>query len=113
MFGNNDYSEEELVAELGAAFLCAESDIEHRVIDNQASYINSWLSRLQNDKKLIVYAAAKAQKAVEFILNIKKEKLWTNNNSKIFITPTDGWNDSVLSGKRWRGLDSVIGKTEK
>jgi antirestriction protein ArdC len=68
-FGNEEYSREELVAEMGAAFLCGETGISAPVIENQASYIASWLKALNNDRKLIVNAAGTAQKAVDYILN--------------------------------------------
>jgi antirestriction protein ArdC len=68
VFGSEDYAKEELVAELAAAFLCAHAGIENK-IDNSAAYIQSWIKALQNDKSMIVYAAARAQKAAAFILN--------------------------------------------
>lgn len=68
-YGDENYAREELVAEMGAAFLCAETGISAPVIENQASYIASWLKALNNDKKLIVNAAGAAQKAVDYILN--------------------------------------------
>lgn len=68
-FGSNPYAKEELVAEMGAAFLCAECGIVERTIDNSAAYVSSWLQRLKNDSKLVVQAAAQAQHAAEFILN--------------------------------------------
>ncbi|OQA82035.1 MAG: DNA primase TraC [Lentisphaerae bacterium ADurb.Bin242] len=67
-FGSESYSKEELIAEMGAAFLCAQSGIEHTTIQNSGAYIRSWLERLRNDKKLVVQAAQKAQKAVDYIL---------------------------------------------
>jgi len=67
-FGSPDYSREELVAELGAAFLCAEAKISCSVIENQAAYLNGWLAVLREDSKAIVIAAAQAQKAVDLIL---------------------------------------------
>ena len=67
--GDENYAREELVAEMGAAFLCAETGISAPVIENQASYIASWLKALNNDKKLIVNAAGAAQRAVDYILN--------------------------------------------
>lgn len=67
VFGSVPYAKEELVAELGAAFLCGYSQIENKTIDNSASYIDSWLSKLRKDKTLIVHAAAQAQRAVDFI----------------------------------------------
>jgi antirestriction protein ArdC len=68
-FGSKDYSREELVAELGSAFLCAEAQIDNSVIENNTAYLNSWLKVLQNDQKLIIYASAKAGKAVDYICN--------------------------------------------
>ncbi|MDA2931531.1 zincin-like metallopeptidase domain-containing protein [Acidobacteria bacterium AH-259-O06] len=67
-FGSRDYSQEELVAEMGAAFLCGHCRIENRTIDNSAAYIQGWLRRLRNDKGLVIFAAAQAQKAADFIL---------------------------------------------
>ncbi len=67
-FGSNDYSKEELCAEMGSAFLCGESGIVERVIDNSAAYIQGWLKRLRCDKKFLIHAAAQAQKASDFIL---------------------------------------------
>jgi len=68
-FGSHQYSKEELVAEIGAAFLCAHAGIEQDTLANSTSYINSWLSRLKNDKKLVVQAAQQAQKAADHILD--------------------------------------------
>ena len=70
-FGSTRYSKEELIAEMGSAFLCAEAGISARVIDNQAAYISGWLTKLRNDKRMVVFAAAQAQKASDFILNRK------------------------------------------
>lgn len=67
-FGTPDYSKEELVAEFGAAFLCAHAGIFPHVADNQAAYINGWLSALKKDKRLLPIAAAQAQRAADFIL---------------------------------------------
>lgn len=67
-FGSDPYSREELVAEMGAAFLCGHCGIEQRTLDNSAAYIQHWLSRLRDDRRLVVSAAAQAQKACDFIL---------------------------------------------
>ena len=67
-FGSNEYSKEELVAELGASFLCAEAAIVQHTLDNTAAYIANWLTALKNDSKLIIQASAQAQKATDFIL---------------------------------------------
>jgi antirestriction protein ArdC len=68
-FGSKDYSKEELVAELGSAFLCAEARIDNSAIDNNAAYLNSWMRVLEDDKKFIIFASAKAGKAVDYIRN--------------------------------------------
>jgi antirestriction protein ArdC len=67
-FGSTNYSKEELVAEMGAAYLCAFAGIENRTIDNSAAYIAAWLHRLKDDARLVVHAAAQAQRAVDFIM---------------------------------------------
>ena len=69
-YGGHEYSQEELVAEMGAAFLLAEAGIDSDgLVDNSAAYVASWLKALRNDKKLVVLAAAQAQKAVDHILD--------------------------------------------
>lgn len=67
-FGSPNYSKEELVAEMGAAFLCGVAGIENRTIDTSAAYIHGWLKRLSNDPRLVVQAASQAQKAADHIL---------------------------------------------
>ena len=69
-FGSENYSKEELVAEMGAAFLCGNNRIENKTLDNSSAYIAGWLKRLRNDKKLLIIAAAQAEKAANFILNV-------------------------------------------
>src|ERR1039458_2032497 len=70
-FGNGDYSREELVAEMGAAFLCGEAGIFERTVNNSAAYLQGWLKALDHDRSLIITAAAQAQKAADYILNRK------------------------------------------
>ena len=67
-FGDGDYSKEELVAEMGAAFLCGFIGIESITISNSIAYIQGWLNALKDDKKLVIMAAAQAQKAADYIL---------------------------------------------
>lgn len=67
-FGDNEYSKEELTAEMGSLFLCSYAGIGKPVIDNSAAYIQGWLTHLQNDKRMVVSAAGKAQKAADYIL---------------------------------------------
>ena len=70
-FGSDPYSREELVAEMGAAFLCGHCGIDNCTIAESAAYIHGWLERLRDDRKLIVHAAAQAQKACDFIRNVE------------------------------------------
>jgi len=72
-FGSNDYSKEELVAEMGAAFLCAHAHIDQETLTDSASYLQNWIKVLKGDSKLAVCAASAAQKASDFILNIQPE----------------------------------------
>lgn len=66
-FGDESYAREELVAEIGAAYLCGAAGIEPRV-EQSASYIASWLKALSDDRKLVVTAAGQAAKASDWIL---------------------------------------------
>jgi len=72
-FGSDPYSREELIAEMGAAFLCGYCQIDTATIVQSASYIQNWLEQLRNDRKLVVHAAAQAQKACDFILDVKPD----------------------------------------
>jgi len=67
-FGSEDYSKEELVAEMGAAMLCGVAGIESQTLGNSAAYLQSWISRLKSDFRLIISAASQAQKAADYIL---------------------------------------------
>ena len=71
-FGSHEYSKEELVAEFGNCFLCAECGIEN-TFDNSAAYIQNWLQALKDDKKLLISASGLAKKAAQYILNIEDE----------------------------------------
>lgn len=73
-YGSTPYCKEELIAEMGAAFLCGHAGIAETTLENSASYIQGWLEALRGDKKLIVQAAAQAQKAADFILGVKHEE---------------------------------------
>lgn len=76
-FGSHEYSKEELVAEMAAAFLCAEAGIVQATIDNSAAYIGGWLKALKSkdNKALVIQAASQAQKASDYILDRKPEEL--------------------------------------
>jgi len=81
-FSSEKYSKEELVAEIGASFLCALCGIENKTINNSAAYIQGWLKRLNNDSTLIISASAQAQKAVDYILGTKGDGIYENNNQR-------------------------------
>jgi antirestriction protein ArdC len=52
-----------------AAYLCGVTGIENRTIDNSAAYIIGWVKQLRDQPKLIIHAAAQAQRACDYILN--------------------------------------------
>jgi antirestriction protein ArdC len=66
-FGSEGYAVEELVAELGAAFLCADLELALEPREDHASYIATWLKVLAADNRAVFTAAAHAQRAAEFI----------------------------------------------
>ena len=73
-FGDELYRKEELVAEMGAAFLCAIAGIANEHTDrNTTAYIQNWISQLEDDNCLIVHAAANAQRAADSILGASFE----------------------------------------
>jgi antirestriction protein ArdC len=73
-FGSEDYSKEELVAEIGASMLSSLARIDNDTFENSVSYIQSWLKVLKNDKTLLVKAGSQSQKAVDYILGTKFEE---------------------------------------
>jgi len=66
-FGDEGYAMEELVAEIGAAFLCADLGITPETREDHAAYIASWLKVLKQDKRAIFTAASHAQRAIEHL----------------------------------------------
>lgn len=71
-FGSEDYGMEELVAELASAFVCAAVGLDNSLADNSAAYVQGWLRALRNDRKALVVAAARAQRAAEWIFGRTK-----------------------------------------
>jgi antirestriction protein ArdC len=67
-FGSHDYGREELVAEMTAAFLCAEAGIE-ATFDNSSAYLSSWIATIKEDNRAVVTAAGAAQRAADHILD--------------------------------------------
>ena len=73
-FGSAEYSKEELVAEIGASALVNHVGLEtESSFRNNAAYVQNWLTALKNDKRLIVSASGKAEKAVSMILGIEQK----------------------------------------
>jgi antirestriction protein ArdC len=69
-FGSKPYSREELVAEMGASFLCSSVQIDFdQIFENNVAYLSGWLKVLKEDSKFIFKVASEAQKGVDFILN--------------------------------------------
>ena len=66
-FGSNAYAQEELVAELGAAFLCADLELALEAREDHSAYLANWLAVLKGDSRAIFTAAAHAQRAADFI----------------------------------------------
>lgn len=66
-FGTKSYAGEELVAELGSAFLCAELGV-NMALEHHASYIDTWRQLLRDDSRAVFAAASKAQQAADFLL---------------------------------------------
>lgn len=71
-FGSDNYSMEELTAEIGASYLSSHTGIVLDDFAHNASYIEGWLKVLKNDRRFIVYASVEAQKAVDYILQVKQ-----------------------------------------
>jgi len=68
VFRNGDeYSKEELIAEIGASTLCNMAGIDQPIIENSSAYIAHWLKTLKDDRQFLVSAASQAQSAVEYI----------------------------------------------
>lgn len=74
-FGDDGYAMEELVAELGAAFLCADLSITASARPDHAAYIDNWLRVLKSDKRAIFTAAAKASQAADYLSNLQPEAI--------------------------------------
>lgn len=78
-FGDGAYAAEELVAEMGAAFICAEFGFDNTAgngcgtFENSAAYIDHWLKVLAGNERIFVEACAKASKAVEYMRGLTAE----------------------------------------
>jgi antirestriction protein ArdC len=70
-WGDEGYAAEELVAELGSAFLCADLDLTPEPREDHAAYIASWAKVLKNDKRAIFTAASHAQRAADYLHSLQ------------------------------------------
>jgi antirestriction protein ArdC len=73
LFGDPTYAKEELVAEMGAAYLCGVCGIANATIANSAAYLQGWMQVLRHDATLLVQAAAQAQRAADYIQNVQPD----------------------------------------
>ena len=81
-FGSQCYAMEELIAEMGSAFLCQFAGILPNEITQIAAYLNNWLTVFEKDKRFLILAAGQAQKATDFILGkIEEDSKEKNINS--------------------------------
>jgi len=74
-WGDEGYAMEELVAELGSAFLCADLDLTPDIREDHAAYVANWLKVLKDDKRAIFSAAAHAQRAADFLHGLQEPKV--------------------------------------
>ena len=72
---SDEYSKEELVAEMGSAMILNQIGIDNeKAFNNSVAYVQSWLRELKNDNRMIVWAASRAEKAVKYIRGIMEEE---------------------------------------
>lgn len=72
---SDEYSREELVAEMGSAMILNQLGIDNeKAFKNSVAYVQSWLRELKNDNRMIVWAASRAEKAVKYIRGIKEDE---------------------------------------
>jgi len=76
-WGDEGYAMEELVAELGAAFLCADLGLTLEIRDDHAAYIGSWLKVLKNDRRAVFTAAGHAQRAADYLHSLQTKPVET------------------------------------
>ena len=73
LFGSPTYAKEELVAAMGAAYLCGVCGIANATLDNSAAYLASWMQVLHDNPTMLVHAAAQAQRAADYIQNLQPD----------------------------------------
>jgi antirestriction protein ArdC len=85
--GSDGYAREELVAEIGSAFICADLDLELSARSDHASYVANWLEVLRNDRRFLFSAAAHAQRACAHLHGLQSRR------------PVDGTDEGLLPGR--------------
>lgn len=73
-FFSQDYSKEELIAEMGCSLLCAKAGIDSATFDNSVAYLQGWVAALTEKPRMLIEAASAAQKACDLILGTKEQK---------------------------------------
>lgn len=82
-FGSHQYSKEELVAEMSACFMMATAGLAMEPRENSKAYIQSWISKLENDPKLIFQASKEAQKACEYMQGLESAESGSEDSAEI------------------------------
>lgn len=72
-YGSDIYSEEELIAQIGSCFIASHTGTSMKHFENDVAYIEGWFKQLKNDKRMFLFASAKAQRAVDYIPNYQFE----------------------------------------
>jgi len=99
IYGDETYAREELVAEIGAAFLAGYCGFFSQTKKNTAAYLSSWLQGLENDNTILFRSASNAQQAVDFILGELKEE--ENKEPTLFDEEYDEQKWDLLANKKW------------
>ena len=115
-FGDAGYAMEELVAEIGAAFLCADLGITPETREDHAAYIASWLKVLKDDNRAIFTAASHAQKAADYLHGLQpqtEERRRGNAGGRISVDRGRGplWCGllfSLVCAPFWRGAETTL-----
>jgi|SRR5579859_1848179 len=90
-FASERYSKEELIAEIGSAFLCGHAGISKPEIEqNTTAYLQNWIAALKGDSRLIVSAAAQAQHAADMILGSSAEQQDAQDTDQLPDIATSG-----------------------
>ncbi len=112
-FGSEKYAIEELTAEMGASYLKSSAGIPIEKLENNAAYIQNWLTKLKKDKKFIVYASSQAQKATDYILNIQEKEKEIEPEEKELEPSTKDTNKKDKTNSRENDLQKTRERGEE